>query len=51
MRLIIKLPTRKRPDLFLKTLSEYIRKAAEDNQYIISYDFGIYICGLLTHFL
>jgi hypothetical protein len=38
MNLLIKYPTRQRPELFLKTLSEYIRKAADENQYLISID-------------
>jgi hypothetical protein len=38
--LLIKYPTRSRPELFLKTLSEYIQKADNNtfNQYLISCD-------------
>jgi hypothetical protein len=38
--ILVKYPTRSRPQLFLKTLSEYIAKASDNDsiQYIISYD-------------
>jgi hypothetical protein len=38
LKLLIKYPTRQRPELFLKTLSEYISKSVDDNRYLISYD-------------
>lgn len=39
-KILCKFPTRTRPELFLKTLSEYISKASNNNfiQYLISYD-------------
>jgi hypothetical protein len=39
-KILCKFPTRTRPELFLKTLSEYISKASNNSfiQYLISYD-------------
>lgn len=39
-RILVKYPTRSRPNLFLKTLSEYVAKASDNEsiQYLISYD-------------
>lgn len=39
-KILIKYPTRSRPQLFLKTLSEYVAKASDNrnNQYLISCD-------------
>ncbi len=40
MKILVKFPTRSRPDQFLKTLSEWYNKAKDNSQidYIISYD-------------
>lgn len=40
MQILIKYPTRQRPELFLKTLSNYIDKATDNStiQYLISFD-------------
>lgn len=40
MKILVKFPTRSRPEQFLKTLSEYYRKAKDNSkiEYLISYD-------------
>lgn len=40
MKILVKYPTRERPDLFLSTLTDYVNKAADNSKiiYLISYD-------------